>query len=188
VWRSAPGEVHHASTGELGGIWRLRGRAPQRLTGIGFTAQGFDESLPYELTEAASDPRAAWIFDGVDTQSIGAYGSVLGGAGGFEIDRADPALGTPPHALVLATARGFSDVYQGASEDILTSDSKQGGTVSPLVRADIVFYETPNGGAVFSTGSIAWCGALLDDDGANDVSRVTENVLRQFRAEGPVNT
>jgi N,N-dimethylformamidase len=185
VWRSAPGEVHHASTGELGGIWRLRGRAPQRLTGVGFTAQGFDESLPYQLTKAARHPRAAWIFDGVADEVIGAYGSVLGGASGFEIDRADPGLGTPSHALVLATAHGFSDVYQGASEDILTSDSKQGGTVNPLVRADMVFYELPNGGAVFSTGSIAWCGALLHDGGENDVARITENVLRRFKAEGP---
>ncbi len=186
VWRSEPGEVHHASTGELGGIWRLRGRAPQRYAGIGFTAQGFDESLPYRLTEAARDPRAAWIFDGVSGEEVGGHGSVLNGAGGFEIDRADPDLGTPPHALVLATARGFSDVYQSTSEDILTSDSKQGGTVSPLVRSDIVFYERPNGGAVFSTGSIAWCGALLDDGGENDIARITENVLRRFSAEGPV--
>ena len=46
VWRSEPGEVHHASTGEPGGLWRFRGRAPQRVAGVGFTAQGFDESLP----------------------------------------------------------------------------------------------------------------------------------------------
>jgi N,N-dimethylformamidase len=59
--------------------------------------------------------------------------------------------------------------------------------VSPLVRADLVFYEGRNGGAVFSTGSIAWCGALLDDDCNNDVSRITENVLRRFAREGPVN-
>jgi N,N-dimethylformamidase len=59
--------------------------------------------------------------------------------------------------------------------------------VSPLVRADLVFFERPNGGAVFSTGSIAWCGALLDDDCDNDISRITQNVLRRFAAEGPVN-
>ena len=187
VWRSDPGEVHHASTGEHGGLWRFRGRPPQRVAGIGFTAQGFDESLPYRLREDARDPRAAWIFDGVEGDEIGAHGSVLHGAAGFEIDRVDKYLGTPPHALVLATADGFSDVYQATSEDILTSDSLQGGTVSPLVRADLVFYERPNGGAVFSTGSIAWCGALLDDDGENDVSRITENVLRRFAREGPVN-
>lgn len=187
VWRSGPGEVHHASTGEPGGLWRFRGRPPQRVAGIGFTAQGFDRSLPYRLAEGARDARAAWIFEGVENDEAGAHGSVLNGAAGFEIDRVDAELGTPPHALVLATARGFSDVYQATSEDILTSDSQQGGTVSPLVRADMVFYERPNGGAVFSTGSIAWCGALLDDDCDNDVSRITENVLRRFASKGPVN-
>ena len=187
VWRSDPGEVHHASTGEPGGLWRFRGRAPQRIAGIGFTAQGFDQSLPYRLEKDAHDPRASWIFEGVDGEEIGGHGSVLHGAGGFEIDRADAELGTPPHALVLATARGFTDVYQATSEDILTSDSQQGGTVSPLVRADMVFYERPNGGAVFATGSIAWCGALLDDDCDNDVSRVTENVLRRFMSDGAIN-
>jgi N,N-dimethylformamidase len=186
VWRSDPGEVHHASTGEPGGLWRFRGRAPQRVAGIGFTAQGFDASLPYVLTEDARDPRAAWIFEGVEGDTIGAHGSVLGGAGGFEIDRVDDELGSPPHALVLAVCRGFSDVYQATSEDILTSDSQQGGTVSPLVRSDLVFYERPNGGAVFSTGSIAWCGALLTNGGDNDVSRITGNVLRRFAVEGPV--
>jgi N,N-dimethylformamidase len=179
--------VHHASTGELGGLWRFRGRPPQRAAGIGFTAQGFDESLPYRLDEGTRDPRAAWIFEGVDSVEVGAHGSVLNGAAGFEIDRTDAQLGTPPNALVLATARGYSDVYQATSEDILTSDSRQGGTVSPLVRADMVFFERPNGGAVFSTGSIAWCGALLDEDCDNDVSRITENVLRRFAREGPVN-
>jgi N,N-dimethylformamidase beta subunit-like, C-terminal/Concanavalin A-like lectin/glucanases superfamily len=186
VWRSEPGETHHASTGEPGGLWRFRGRPPQRVAGVGFTAQGFDQSLPYRRTEGSRDPRAAWIFEGVAEEEFGWHGSVLGGAGGFELDRADAKLGTPPHALVLATARGFSDVYQATSEDILTADSKQGGTVSPLVRADLVFYERPRGGAVFSTGSIAWCGALLDDAGDNDVSRITENVLRRFAADGPV--
>lgn len=187
VWRSAPGEVHHASTGEPGGLWRYRGRSPQRIVGVGMTAQGFDTSLPYRLQDAARDPRAAWIFEGVNGTEIGAHGSVLGGAAGFEIDRTDAELGTPPHALVLATARHFSDVYQATSEDILTSDSQQGGTVSPLVHADMVFFERPNGGAVFSTGSIAWCGALLDEACDNDVSRITKNVLRRFAGAGPVN-
>ena len=184
VWRSEPGEEHHASTGELGGLWRYRGRAPQRLAGVGFTAQGFDESRPYTRQRGADDLRASWIFDGVNALEFGGYGSVLHGAAGFEIDRADLAAGTPPHALVLATARGFSDAYQGASEDILTSDSQQGGSVSPLVRADVVFFEGPNDGAVFSTGSIAWCGALLENRCDNDVSRITANVLHRFLRSG----
>jgi N,N-dimethylformamidase len=186
VWRSEPGEEHHASTGEPGGLWRYRGRPPQRLVGVGFTAQGFDESRPYTRQSGGDDPRASWIFDGVEAKEFGSYGSVLSGAAGFEIDRADTTAGTPPHALVLATAGGFSDAYQAASEDILTSDSQQGGTVSPHVRADLVFFEGPNDGAVFSTGSIAWCGALLEDDCQNDISRITENVLRRFARSGPI--
>jgi len=55
------------------------------------------------------------------------------------------------------------------------------------VRGDMVFFELPNGGAVFSTGSIAWCGCLSHNEYDNAVSRITENVLRRFAADGPVN-
>ena len=44
----------------------------------------------------------------------------------------------------------------------------------------MVFYETPEGGAVFSVGSIAWGGGLPPNGFDNDVSRVTENVVRRF--------
>ena len=56
----------------------------------------------------------------------------------------------------------------------------ESGTANPLVRADMVYLETPGGGAVFSTGSIAWCGALSHAGYDNDVSRITDNVLRRF--------
>jgi len=56
--------------------------------------------------------------------------------------------------------------------------------VNPLVRADMVYFECPNGGAVFSTGSIAWCGSLSYNNYDNNVSRVTDNVLRQFITGG----
>jgi N,N-dimethylformamidase len=50
------------------------------------------------------------------------------------------------------------------------------------MRCDMVFFETPNGGAVFSVGSIAYCGALSHNSYDNNVSRITENVLRRFSA------
>jgi N,N-dimethylformamidase len=81
---------------------------------------------------------------------------------------------------MLATATGFSDSYQHVVEEILSTDNERGGTTSPLVRADIVYFEGPHGGAVFSVGSIAWCGALSNRDGDNNVSHITENVLRHF--------
>lgn len=43
--------------------------------------------------------------------------------------------------------------------------------------AEIVSYETPTGGAVFSVGSITWVPCLLVDDG---VSRITSNVLKRY--------
>jgi N,N-dimethylformamidase len=181
TWQSAPGEDYHATTGELGGLWRDRGRTPQRLVGVGMAAQGFDRALPYHREAGSFDPRASWIFEGVgEDEAIGDQGLVMGGAAGLEFDRLDYRLGTPPHALLLATARGFSDSYQHVIEEVESSDSRQGGTVSPQVRADMVFYETQNAGAVFSTGAIAWCGSLSHADYANPVSRITENVLRRF--------
>jgi N,N-dimethylformamidase len=110
---------------------------------------------------------------------------VLGGPAGFEVDRSDPALGTPENAVLVASARDFSDAYQGAVEDITTADSQQGGTVSELVRSDVVFFETGAGGAVFSVGSIAWCGALRDAGEETQVGRMTWNVLSRFLDETP---
>ena len=183
TWRGEPGEDFHSTTGEPGGLWRDRGRPPQRLVGIGMASQGFDRGLPYLREPGCSDPRAAWILEGTGEGPIGDYGLVMGGAAGLEVDRLDFALGTPPHALIVATARGFSDSYQHVVEEVASSDSQQGGSVSPYVRGDMVFFETPGGGAVFSTGSISWCGSLSHNGYDNDVSRITENVLRRFAAE-----
>ena len=36
TWESAPGEGYHSTTGEPGGLWRHRGRPPNRLFGVGF--------------------------------------------------------------------------------------------------------------------------------------------------------
>ena len=59
-------------------------------------------------------------------------------------------------------------------------DSRHGDASGSPVRGDMVFFEGPKGGAVFSTGSIAWCGSLSHNDYDNNVSRITENVLRRF--------
>ena len=104
-----------------------------------------------------------------------------GGAAGIEIDRAEPELGTPPHALVLASSVGqHSDAYLAAIEELLENGPETSGALCETVRADMVYFKTPNGGAVFSTGSIAWCGALSHDGYRNNVSRITDNVLRRF--------
>ena len=96
------------------------GRPPQARLGVGFCGQGFDRGAPYRKTDSASHPRWSWIFAGIDEAVFGAGRSlVLGhGAAGFEIDRTDPAVGTPEHTVVLATADGFTDAYQTARERV----------------------------------------------------------------------
>src|SRR5262249_32868248 len=136
----------------------------------------------YRRLPDSHDPRAAWIFNGVGADEvIGDFGLVMEGAAGDEIDRVDPALGTPPETLRLATSEGrHTDHYQLVVEDVTMILPGRGGTEGPPVRADLTLTESPNGAAVFSVGSITWIGSLLTNGTANNVSRVTENVLRRF--------
>jgi N,N-dimethylformamidase len=47
----------------------------------------------------------------------------------------------------------------------------------------VPYYETPAGGAVFATSSIAWSGSLSHNGYDNNVSRITGNVLERFIQE-----
>jgi N,N-dimethylformamidase beta subunit-like, C-terminal/Concanavalin A-like lectin/glucanases superfamily len=182
TWAAEPGEYYHSFTGEYGGLWRRQGRPPQMIVGTGFTAQGFDISAPYRRLPDGFNPRAAFIFEGIGKDEIiGDFGLIGGGAAGLEIDRADRQLGTPPHALVLATSQGgHTDVYLVVCEELLLTYPGLGGSENELVRADMVFYEAPNGGAVWSSSSIAWAGSLSHNNYDNNVSRITNNVLTRF--------
>ena len=104
----------------------------------------------------------------------------MDGAAGFEIDRADKKLGTPANAKLIASAQDFSDAYQHVVEEVVAMNPDEGGTKSDLVRSDIVYLKKLNGGAVFSVGSISWCGSLSYNNYDNDISIMTENVLRKF--------
>jgi N,N-dimethylformamidase len=53
------------------------------------------------------------------------------------------------------------------------------------IHADITFFETPNGGAVFSTGSIAYAGSLPVNGFDNNIARLTTNVLKRFADDRP---
>jgi N,N-dimethylformamidase len=186
AWQARPGEAYLATTGERGGLWRHRGRPPQKLVGTGFTSEGMDASRPYRRMPDSRDPAAAWIFDGVAGEEFGGFGLAGNGAAGLEIDRYDLALGTPPHALLLATADTFSDNYPLVQEDIAFTFPGLGGTENPLVRCDIVYFTTPNDGAVFSPSSIAWGSALPHNDFDNDVARIMRNVVDAFGQDGPL--
>ncbi len=185
AWDAEVGEYHHSFSGEYGGLWRRQGRAPNALAGIGFISQGFDHSSAYRRTAAAKDKRAAFIFAGVDGELLGDFGLLQGGAAGIEIDAVDPALGTPPHALVVARSENHSNTYELVNEEVRVAHGMTDGLNSPLIHADMTFFEAPNGGAVFSTGSIAYAGALGHRNFDNPIAKLTWNVLRRFADPTP---
>lgn len=180
-WEPGHGQFYHGFTGEYGGLWRRNGHPPNHLCGVGMTSQGFDICEPYVLSPAAQDSRVSFIFDGVSTGSkIGDFGLAGGGAAGLEVDRADLAQGTPPHALVLASSTRHTDIYLMTPEDLLDPTPDWSGTQAEIIRADLTFFETTGGGAVFSTGSIAWSGSMAWNGYDNEIAHITSNVLRRF--------
>jgi len=186
AWQARAGEHYLASTGERSGLWRHRNRAPQKLVGAGFTSEGMDMSVPYRRMPDSYDPAVAWVFEGVRGEMFGDFGLARGGAAGVEIDRYDLTLGTPPHSLILASSEPFTDNYPLVQEDVMFMHPGMGGTQHPLVRADMVYFTTPNDGAVFSTSSIAWASALPFNRFDNSVSRIMKNVIDAFMKAGPL--
>ena len=181
AWQVEPGEAHHSTTGEKGGLWRNRGRAPQKVFTTGFSSEGYGGAFPYRAMSDSELPEVDWLFAGVKKRNcIGDFGLVGGGAAGQELDRADLDLGTPLGTYLLAVAEGMNDLYKSVPEDISVITDGLGGTESPTVRADLTYYEAPGGGAVFATSSIAWAGSLSHANYDNDISQITGNVLDRF--------
>lgn len=181
TWASEPGETDVVSSWEPGGLWRFRGRAPQRLVGVGMAAQGGDSRL-YRIHD---DARAAapWFFEGIAGSVIGDTGFIDGNAAGDKLDRVDADLGTPPGTVVLASSGNHPEGIQRAAEELLQLfHGSASGPNDPDVRADMVWFETPGGGAVFSAGSISYLSSIMADDGDNSSSRALRNVLNRFLA------
>ena len=151
-------------------------------------AQGFDRSSYYRRTAASRDARARFIFEGIEDEVLGDFGVAWGGAAGLELDAVNGNLGSPPWALVVASSENHSNAFQLVNEEMNVSFAGSDGQFSPAVRADMVFYEHPGGGAVFSTGSIAYVGSLGHAGYANNISRLTLNVLRRFLDPTPFAT
>jgi N,N-dimethylformamidase len=190
TWRANPGEYYHQSTGELGGMWRFRGRPIQSVAGTGMAAEGFDIASYFTRLADSKDPRVSWAFEGIDyNEKLGNFGLVLGGAAGAEIDIVDTMLGSPPHVLTVATSAGrHTECYLLVTEEFGFNQQGTDGTVHPRVRADIAFHETPNGGACFAFSSISFCGSLPWNNCDNNISRLTKNVLDRFKVDGPLPT
>ena len=181
AWIAEPGEYYHQFNGEYGGMWRRLGKPPNQLVGIGFAAQGFDGGTYYKVQSGALDPRVSFIVDGVselsEDDTWGSFGNQGGGAAGEEIDRFDLTLGSPAHAVIIATSENHRPGMLRVKEEFHMTEPLGN---DPKVRADMVFFEVEGGGAVFSTGSISYAGSLAHNDYDNEIAKLTGNVVRRF--------
>ena len=131
----------------------MRVESEANLLGVVFTETGIMTGAPYRVRNADH-----WAFAGTGLEDGDLFGQASlhmrcpGGASGHETDKVSPS--SPPNVVLLAKGTNIDD----------------GG-------AELAYYETSSGGAVFSAGSIAWPSAILVDD---CVSRITANVLKRF--------
>ncbi len=182
-WYSRPGEGHLTTTGERGGAWRQHGLAPQKYVGVGTAAFLADSAAgrggPFTFQPGSQDPRVNFILDGIDTTGLlGDFPNLVNGWGpvGYEADRFDVHLGSPQHTVVIASA------VPETNEALIPCFEE---TLGSNPRADVVFFETDSGGAVFATGSISWAGSLFFDGYENNIARMTRNVLERFTSAEP---
>lgn len=124
-----------------------------KLLGVIFTPAGIMTGAPYRVVDGSS-----WVFEGTGLGTGDVFGErslhmrCPGGASGHETDKISAS--SPPGVQLLA---------KGLNPD-------DGG-------AEMTWYDTPSGGAVFSVGSISYPSSLPVDDA---VSKITANVLRRM--------
>jgi len=183
AWAAEVGEYYNAFDGAYGGLWRRNGRPPQALAGVGFSAQGQFEGSYYRRKVEKNDPEVGWIFSNIEDEILGDFGLSGGGAAGFELDRADPRLGTPDNVRVLASSENHGESFVLVPEEVLTHITNWPNEPErDLLRADMVYFNVPGGGAVFATGSITFCGSLPCNGFDNNISTLLGNVLNRFLA------
>ena len=128
------------------------------LLGVVCTETGIMTAAPYRVVQSDH-----WVFAGTGLRNGDLFGErslqerIHGGASGHETDKISPH--SPPGTVLLA---------KGTNRD-------DGG-------AEMAYYETSSGGAVFSAGSITYVPCLLVDE---PLSRITSNVITRFLAQSP---
>jgi N,N-dimethylformamidase len=184
AWAAEPGEYYNQFDAQYGGLWRRNARPPQKLVGVGFTAQGNFVGSHYRINPSArSNPKVSWILEGVTADTVGGEGFSGHGAAGFELDRVDKRLGSPENAVVIAASENHPPEapWMLVPEEQLTHITTiPGETHKALIRADMTWFDCPGGGEVFSVGSITFCGSLPVNHFDNDISRILDNVLKRF--------
>ncbi|MGE0610145.1 MAG: N,N-dimethylformamidase beta subunit family domain-containing protein [Pirellulales bacterium] len=131
----------------------MRGEPSAKLLGVAYSHAGYQSGAPYRVLDETH-----WAFAGTGLNRDDLFGHFSlhercpGGASAHELDK----ICADSPANLRHLARGDNPEESGA---------------------DLVTFDTPSGGAVFSTGSLCWTLSIAVDEG---VSQVTANVLRKF--------
>jgi N,N-dimethylformamidase len=159
-----------AFTGELSG----EPYAPPpsaRFLGTSTASMGFDAPRPYERLPASDSPEARFVFEGVAGRVIGDQ-SREGGVVFQEWDNTEEVTG-----FVLGNGKPIA-LARSSAHSVAT---RWFGAVKRRNHAEMTFFTTGRGGAVFSAGSMAWCLCLHN----SDVSLITSNVIDRFLDPAP---
>lgn len=149
------GDAREVQRRTLESRFHLGGESEASLLGVVYDDRGIMTAAPYRVTDPTH-----WALEGTGLREGDLFGAASlhmrcpGGASGHETDKISPS--SPP---------GVKRFAKGQNID-------EGG-------ADLITFETPSGGAVFSAGSITWPSSILVDA---SVSRITANVLRAYLA------
>lgn len=150
------GKLTGLSVAGLGGResrYAIRYESEANLLGVVFTPAGAMTGAPYRVVDGGH-----WVFAGTGLKNGDIFGERClhqrcpGGASGHETDKV--SSNSPANVRLLAKGLNPND----------------GG-------ADLVTFDTPSGGAVFSVGSINYVASLPVDE---FISRITRNVLLRF--------
>jgi N,N-dimethylformamidase len=147
------GDARALKTGGYESRFHARVESEANLLGVVFSETGIMTGAPFRVLKSDH-----WTFEGTNLRDGDLFGESSlhmrcpGGASGHETDKVSRS--SPRDVVRLAKGTNVDD----------------GG-------AELVYYETPSGGAVFSAGSIAWPSAILVDSA---VSQITANVLRHL--------
>jgi len=149
--------VHNLDWGvrraEFESRFHMRGESSARLLGIATTMAGYETGAPYRVVNGRH-----WVFEGTGLSDGDLFGSAsldrraVGGASGHETDK-----------ITESATANVQLLAKGVNPD-------DGG-------GEMVYFDTPSGGSVFSVGSISYtCSIFVDDL----ISTITGTVLRRF--------
>lgn len=147
---------NHTLISGKGGNFTAIGLPESSLLGVRYQSTGFSVPAPYRVVNPNH-----WIFQNTGVKKgdlIGVRGlnnvqNSSGGASGWETDQMDKSS-SPKNTVLLAQ-----------------------GTNTTGKGADMVYYDHPGGGGVFSTGSITFGGSLAIDP---QLTRMVQNVIDRF--------